>query len=58
MNLAVRHLQGTGCHVNGLISEEDLVKSVRAETGRHDYDEIILATGRQRTFRGGPPDRP
>jgi hypothetical protein len=49
MNLAVRHLRVIGCEANGLISEEDLVKSVRAETGRHDYDEIILATGRQGT---------
>ncbi len=47
MNLAVRHLQTTGCQVSGLISDQDLVKAVRAETSRHDYDEIILVTGQQ-----------
>jgi hypothetical protein len=30
-----------------LSDEDDLVKAVRAETRRHDYDEVILATGRQ-----------
>jgi hypothetical protein len=49
MNLAVRHLKTIGCQASGLISDEnDLVKAVRAETRRHDYDEVILATGRQR----------
>ena len=47
MNLAVRHLGVIGCQASGLISDEDLVKAVRAEAGRHDYDEVILATGRQ-----------
>ena len=47
MNLAVRHLKTIGCQASGLLSEEDLVKAVRAETRRHDYDEVILATGRQ-----------
>jgi hypothetical protein len=47
MNLAVRHLKMIGCQANGLISDEDLVKAVRSETRRHDYDEVILATGRQ-----------
>jgi hypothetical protein len=47
MNLAVRHLKTIGCQANGLISDEDLVKAVRSETRRHDYDEVILATGRQ-----------
>jgi len=27
------------------------VKAVRAETRAHDYDEVILATGRQDTSR-------
>jgi hypothetical protein len=47
MNLAVRHLRTIGYQASGLISDEELVKAVRAETGRHDYDEVILATGRQ-----------
>ena len=51
MNLAVRHLKTIGCQASGLLSEEDLVKAVRAETRRHDYDEVILATGRQDTPR-------
>jgi hypothetical protein len=51
MNLAVRHLQTIGCQASGLISDQDLVKAVRAETARHDYDEVILATGRQGSSR-------
>ena len=51
MNLAVRHLQTIGCQASGLISDQDLVKAVRAETARHDYDEVILATGRQHNSR-------
>ena len=47
MNLAVRHLRVIGCQASGLISDEDLVKAVRSETRAHDYDEVILATGRQ-----------
>ena len=47
MNLAVRHLKMIGCRASGLISDEDLVKAVRAETRRGDYDGVILATGRQ-----------
>ena len=48
MNLAMRHLKTIGCQTSGLLSDEDdLVKAVRAETRRHDYDEVILATGRQ-----------
>jgi hypothetical protein len=49
MDLAVRHLKTIGCQASGLISDEtDLVKAVRSETGSHEYDEVILATGRQR----------
>ena len=29
------------------LSDEDLAKAVKAETRGHDYDELILATGRQ-----------
>jgi hypothetical protein len=48
MNLALRHLKTLGCQASGLLSDEDdLVKAVRSETQRHDYDEVILATGRQ-----------
>jgi hypothetical protein len=47
MNLTVRHLKAIGCQASGLISDEDLVKAVDAETRRHDYDEIILMTSSQ-----------
>jgi hypothetical protein len=47
MNLAVRHLTTIGCQASGVISDEDMVKAVRSETRAHDYDEVILATGRQ-----------
>ena len=48
MNLAIRHLKTIGCQASGLLSDEDdLVKAVRSETERHDYDEVILATGGQ-----------
>jgi hypothetical protein len=48
MNLALRHLKTIGCQASGLLSDEDdLVKAVRSETRSHDYDEVILATGRQ-----------
>jgi hypothetical protein len=45
MNLAVRHLKMIGCRASGIISEEDLLKAVRAETRGHDYDGVIVATG-------------
>lgn len=49
MNLAVRHLTTIGCQASGLISDENhLVKAVQSETRGHEYDEVILATGRQR----------
>ena len=47
MYRAVRHLKTIGCQASGFISDQELVKAVRAETRRHDYDEVILATGRQ-----------
>ena len=47
MNLTVRHLKTMGCQASGLISDEDLVKAVDAETRSHDYDEIILMTSSQ-----------
>ena len=47
MRLAVRHLKTIGYQASGLTSEEDLAKAVGAETRRHHYDEVILATGRQ-----------
>src|ERR1700761_2544169 len=48
MNLAIRHLTTIGCEASGLLSDEDdLAKAVRSETSRHDYDEVVLATGGQ-----------
>ena len=47
MNRALRHLRTIGCQASGLLSEEELVKAVRSETRRRDYDEVILAIGRQ-----------
>jgi hypothetical protein len=47
MNLTVRQLKAIGCRASGIISDQDLVKAVRAETRAHDYGEVILATGRQ-----------
>jgi hypothetical protein len=48
MNLAVRHLRTIGCQASGLISDEDLLQAVRSETRAHAYEEVILATGRER----------
>lgn len=45
MNRTVWQLTTIGCQASGLISDEDLVKAVDAEVRRHDYDEVILATG-------------
>jgi hypothetical protein len=47
MNLAVRHLKTIGYRASGLISDQELVKAVRAETRAHHYDEVILATRKQ-----------
>jgi len=47
MELAIRHLKTIGCQASGLISDEGLVKAVLLETAHQDYDEVILATGRQ-----------
>jgi len=47
MNLAVRHVKTIGCQASGLISDADLVKAVRSETRGHEYDGVILSTGRQ-----------
>jgi hypothetical protein len=51
MNLAVRHLKTIGCQASGLISDKDLLPAVRAETRGSGYDEVILATGRERRSR-------
>ena len=53
MNLAVRQLRTIGCQASGMISDQDLVKAVRTESGIHDYDQVILATGRQDSSRLG-----
>jgi hypothetical protein len=47
LNLAVQHVQTTGCQANGLISDNDLVEAVQAETRAHHYDKVILVTGRE-----------
>jgi hypothetical protein len=47
MERAVQHLKMIGCQASGIISYEDLVTAVRSETASHDYDEVILATGRR-----------
>ena len=47
MNRAVRHLTAIGYQASGIISDEDLVAAVRAETRAHNYDQVILAIGRQ-----------
>jgi 1-acyl-sn-glycerol-3-phosphate acyltransferase len=36
-----------------LISDQGLVKAVRTESGIHDYDQVVLATGRQDSSRLG-----
>src|ERR1700685_101288 len=41
------HLRGRACGASGVISDQDLVRAVRSETASHDYEEVILATGRQ-----------
>ena len=50
MDRAVQHLKMIGCHASGIISYDDLVTAVRSETAIHDYDEVILATGREEGF--------
>ena len=47
LDLTVQHLKTIGCQAEGIISDEDLVPAVRAETGHHHYDEVILAVGQQ-----------
>jgi hypothetical protein len=47
MQVAVWQLKAIGCQASGIVSDEDLVKAVRAEARGHEYDEVILATGRQ-----------
>ncbi len=49
MDLAVCHLKTIGCQATGIISDEPLLKAVRAETRGHDYDEIVLAIGKQKS---------
>jgi hypothetical protein len=40
-------LKTIGYQASGLMSDEELVKAVGAETRRHHYDEVILAAGGQ-----------
>ena len=58
MDLAVRHLQATGCRASGLTSEEDLAKAVLSETRAHQYHKVILATGRAGGRRSARAPRP
>jgi hypothetical protein len=44
MTLAIRALKMIGCQATGLVSDEPLVKAVRAESRSRDFDEVILAT--------------
>lgn len=46
MSRAVQHLKMIGYQASGIISYDDLVTAVRLETRSHDYNEVILATGR------------
>ena len=47
MNRAMHYLEVIGCEASGIISDEDLVPAVRAETRSHAYDGLIVATGMQ-----------
>ena len=47
MERAVQNLKMIGCQASGIISYEALLTAVRSETQGHDYNEVILATGRQ-----------
>lgn len=47
MNLTVRHLKAIGCQASGIVSDEELVKAVKAETRTREYDGVIVATGMQ-----------
>jgi hypothetical protein len=58
MDLAVQHLQTTGCRASGPISEEDLVQAVHSETRAHRYDKVTLATGRESRRRPTRAPRP
>ena len=40
-------LKVIGCQASGIVSDQDLLTAVRSETRGHEYDEVILATGRQ-----------
>jgi hypothetical protein len=50
MNLTVWQLKTIGFQASGLISDEELIKAVGAETRSHDYDEIILMTRSQSSW--------
>jgi hypothetical protein len=63
MDSAVLRLEQAGCHAVGVITgQRQLDAAVRAEIRRHDYDEVILVTGRSgswlaRLFRLDPVHR-
>ena len=47
MNLAVQRLKAIGCRASGIISDNDVLEAVRAESRAHRYDQVILVTSRQ-----------
>jgi hypothetical protein len=47
MNLAVQRLNAIGCRASGIISDNDVLAAVRAESRAHRYDQVILVTSRQ-----------
>jgi hypothetical protein len=51
MDRAVQRLKNLGCPASGIISHDDLVTAVRAETSARHYDEVILATSRPEVAR-------
>lgn len=48
----MRHLRLIGYQASGFISDDDPATAVRAESPRHHYDEVILATGRHSRSAG------
>ena len=46
MSRAVQHLKMIGYQASGISSYDDLITAVFLENRCHDYNEVILATGR------------
>ena len=47
MNLAVQRLNAIGWRASGIISDNDVLAAVGAESRAHRYDQVILVTSRQ-----------